>query len=408
MTTRTRNLVILASLAAVALAAAVLAPPSLTRRSALDAAPSSSFLVITVDADALRASALADVVSSAAGGAIPGAKALSSACGWDVLSRVSELAVAVPEQGNTGEFGIAARGNVTRDELKICSDHVMADRGGKAKLTTRGRFVVLEDEATAASEKGPGAPKIAFGEGGPLLVARGAWLDDMMDTADGKRPSVRGSEEHTTLRAAVTPPHRKPTLVASAILPKALRDRLRREMGADDPEAAVEAKAGRGSGGGGGGGMSGVLAVASVGLSLTLGKGDEASEVAAELRCESASACADVKTLIERMRLQWSQDFRLRIVGLGPLIDSLAVTPSDHAAALRVTAQMPSNDLARVATRLLELRGGSAAGGRRPAPAEPAASMSASTPAQLLPKRVDEVIQPASDAGPAGAARKAP
>src|SRR5262245_23461692 len=94
----------------------------------LDAIPRDSFPVATVNVAELRRSPLYDVLVGKDGTLLRpqnavldrralGIKKLSDACGFDPLQRVESLAVGVPEEGDKGEFGVAARVTVTSDEL---------------------------------------------------------------------------------------------------------------------------------------------------------------------------------------------------------------------------------------------------------------------------------------------------
>src|SRR3954464_15123874 len=92
----------------------------------LDAVPKASFMAATLDFAELRRSPIYDAVFGKDGsttGADPmrralGVTALADACGFDPTSRIQKLAVSMPEEGERGEFGVAARVEVSRDELE--------------------------------------------------------------------------------------------------------------------------------------------------------------------------------------------------------------------------------------------------------------------------------------------------
>jgi len=333
ISTRARNLVALAVVVGgAALGGALLVAPARGRR-ALDAVPAEAFVVVSVDAKAARESALAETVRTGAAAGVPLLGRVSEACGWDVLGRVEELVVALPEE-NAGAFGIAAKTDVEPAEVKACADRMIGDRGGKARLTTRGRFHVLEDEG-----KADGAA-IAYGEGGVLVVGSGPWFDAMLDAAEGKRPAVGRAGEHAALRGAVT--GARPALAtATALLPEATRARVKKEMNLEGSKDDLV--------------MAAVLAVRAAGASVALGKKEEGAELRLELRCETEAACADVKALLERKRLAWSQDLRLRLLGAGPLVDSLTVEARGATATAK--ASIAAEDLGRLLERMRSITG---------------------------------------------------
>ena len=119
-------------------------------------------------------------------------------------------------------------------------------------------------------------------------------------------------------------------------------------------------------------------------------------EAKAELRCDSAAACEEVRKLALAKRLAFSQELGLRLVGLGPAIDAFdAKVDGDH---LTASTRARASDLAATLERVQKLKGGRASA---PAPPSPTA------PAPLPPRpvlRPDEVL-PARDAGPRDSSR---
>ncbi len=163
----------------------------------------------------------------------------------------------------------------------------------------------------------------------------------MIDAAEAAAPRER--PEHAALRQSLAPrPGEAPrSVLVTALLPSAVRDRLRAELGAElgsDGERAYAS----------------VLAVASAGFALGTGGPGSTTDLAVELRCDTGDACTEVKTLIERKRLAFSRDLGLRLVGVGPLIDSLLVAAPGQS--LSATAHAPTDDLARAARRVLDFR----------------------------------------------------
>jgi hypothetical protein len=211
-------------------------------------------------------------------------------------------------------------------------------RGGKPSSSTRGDFTIVED----ASD--PKHGRLAYRDGGPYLVGRGAWLDAMIDAVDGRDEGLR--PEHRSLRESLSrgnaaPGVPQPAVVLTALLPRPLRDRLRGEMTAELPAGGVDA-------------FAGILAIEQAAVAVTTGGPGSTTVAMAVLRCERPAACDEVGKLIERKRDTWSRDFTARLVGLGPLLDTLAVEV--HGPALSLTTRAPTDDLARTARRLFDIR----------------------------------------------------
>lgn len=309
----------------------------------LDTVPRDAWLVATLDVAALRASPLAKpLLGTGDKTPIPGLGSLAARCGFDPVARLREVVVTSPEGGERGDFGVAFTGDFTREELSKCADSVMRSRGGSPTASTRGGFVLVEDTSD------PLHARLAYRDGGPFLVGRGAWLDAMIDATEGSAPRLR--PEHTELRAALAGKDGAPRAVEiTALLPASVRDKLKAELG---PEVSGEGEKA----------YAGVLAVSAGGLAVGLGgagqgkPADKASttELTAELRCESAGACDEVKKLIERKRLAFSRDLTVRLVGLGPLLDSLTVDA--HGAAITASARASTDELARGVQRIIDFK----------------------------------------------------
>ena len=319
----------------------------------LDAIPKASFMAATLDFAELRRSPIYDVVfgdgkDGGPGAADPmrrvlGVTALAEACGFDPTSRVQRLSLSMPEEGERGEFGVAARVDVTRDELEKCTRALAEKRGGHAETHDVGSFVVLED--TASSGSSATRPRLAYGKGGLLVVGKGTWFDAMLGAADHSKPGLREAGEHVALRTSMTSHDgfRTPTLLVTAILPRTLRDRLKNEMGAEArPEDGSNAI------------MAGVLGVSAVGVAIRAGATGQNVDASLELVCDSAEGCEAVEKLAQKKRAEWSRDLSLRMVGLGPLLDSFEL--KRERAHLRATASAGADALAATIERVLKLR----------------------------------------------------
>jgi hypothetical protein len=320
-----------------------------------EAVPKASFIAATLDFAELRRSPVFEVFfGKEAPGADPmrralGVSALAEACGFDPATRVQKVAVSVPEEGDRGEFGVAARVEVSRDELETCTRSLAEKRGGHAETHDVGSFVVLEDTSTTAGTSTgtsrTGRPRLAYGRGGLLVVGKGTWFDAMLGAADHTKPGLRDAPEHIALRASLTSHDgfRAPTLLATAILPRSLRDRLKGEMGAEagSPDTSNVI-------------MAGVLGVSAVGIAIHAGGKGQNIDASVELVCDDAAACEAVDKLAQKKRAEWSRDLTLRMVGFGPLLDSFDV--KREGARLRATASVSADGLASTIERVLKLR----------------------------------------------------
>jgi hypothetical protein len=334
---RRQYLVFFALIVSVIAAVVALDRPPRTAR-LLDSVPRGAWLVATLDVAALRASPYARILlGSGENSVLPGLGSLAARCGFDPVGRLQELVVTAPEAGERGDFGVAFTGDFTRDELSRCADRVIRGRGGSPVTSVRGRFTLVEDTSDAMHAR------LAYRQGGPFLVGRGAWLDAMIDATEAKAVGLRS--DHGDLRAALAARSNGPqALVVTALLPASVRHELTAELG---PVVV-----------GGEGAAADVLAVSAAGIAVSLGGpggevGMSITELRAELRCERSSACEAVKALIEQKRAALSRDLTVRLAGLSPLVDSLTVEA--RASALTASARAPSPELAQAVERVLDL-----------------------------------------------------
>jgi hypothetical protein len=363
----------------------------------LAAVPADSFLVVTVDIASLAQSPLGETLvgqlkgeAGARAGTILGVDSITETCGFDPLPHLRAIAIAVPEGGERGDFGIAASGTLTKDALASCARAVLAKRGGEASTRQEGSFTVVSDART------PGGAEVAFRDGGPYLVGRGIWLTRMIDAADGRTASTlsASNDTHAALRADLkTRDVDAEALRATAILPHDLRERLQGELARETSQTAAshgdkssppanKATANKT--------MEGVLGVSAVALGIHAGRPHEDTRLVAELRCDSDAACDAVSTFILHTRLGWSGNLGYRLFGLGPLIDNLQIqhppSPGGSASAnvLYVQTRTSTDDLVKIIDRVL----------RPTAPAKPNATSTARSPVP------DETVSAANkDAG---------
>jgi hypothetical protein len=321
---------------------------------ALDAVPADAFLVIDVDVDVLRRSPLAGPILDGPPGKLLGGKTLVDTCGFDPVDRLREVAVAVPVEDDTGEFGVAVRADVTKDELVDCARKVLEARGVADRVSFRqsGSFTWVEPEGDLARRY----PTLAYREGGPYLIAKGAWLGTMVDTAEGKLPSAGRESRHLALRRdletdGVAKGEGKSglALLATVLLPKAMREHIKSDMGKEIAEQPGEASSAAL--------MAGVLGVEAAGLGISAGD-DAGGEARAllELHCEDEAACSAVARIIDKTRREWENDRTVLLLGVGPLLDNLTV--ESRGKSLRVATHAPAEEVGKWVGRVLELRSG--------------------------------------------------
>ncbi|WP_394833651.1 hypothetical protein LVJ94_44810 [Pendulispora rubella] len=319
----------------------------------LAAIPADTFLLATIDVAPLRHSPLVEPLKAL--GATGMGKDLQSQCGFDPIERLDTLAVALPEAEGSGDFGIASAGPLTQEELLTCARTLMHARGANLGTRKAAGFVLAEDTGILGGVYG----KLAVRDSGPFLLAREPWLSAMMDAWARKKPRVETNARHMDLRKTLEASGGgagKPAVLLTALLPLKLRDRLKREMSGEVPNTA----------------MLGVLGVEAAGMAVTMSS-PSVLDFAAELRCDTPQACTEVRDLITKKRDEWAADVRVRLIGLGGVLQGLTV----EANGTRVSARtrIATDDARRLIERALDLsRAGSnvanATTGTKAAPAQ--------------------------------------
>jgi hypothetical protein len=382
--TRTRNSLALA-VAAVAMSVGLVVLAQ-QRRSpdrrfrALDAVPRSALLVAVADLAALRASPVGAPFLKK-GREIPGLGKVKDLCGFDPIDDLSEVALAIPESGDSGDFGLVASGKIDEKALITCASKVIEGRGGVPSVTTIGSFRTVRD--TSLTE---GGGEIAVRDGGPLLLGAGNYLRAMIDTAEKRTLSIRDSEAHGWLGREAG----EASLRITAVLSREQRAALAEEQRAAMPDAPP-------------------VSIFGGALGVELGP---TVALHGLIACESAPSCARLADKLNAARDERAADLGTRLVGFGALFEQLKIEPGKELLHLRLT--LPADQAAQLAERLLALRGfrhpmpaGDLSGSPpRPPPAvelsapRPSASASAHAP-------VDEVIL-APGAHPSAKAPAAP
>lgn len=295
-----------------------------TRQRALDAVPNGALLVASVDLAELRASPLGARFLRE-GREIPGLGRVKDVCGFDPMETLREVALGIPAAGDAGEFGIVGVGNVDDEALLACIGKVIEARGGRSVVTQVGSFRTIRDADLAT----PGG-EIAVRRGGPVLLGGGAYLRAMIDTADGRWPTVRASAAHGQLSHAVGDGSGTVTVVLSPEQREALAAELTAAGTAASPAASVIAAA----------------------LGVRLGPVVSLHGVVA---CDRRDSCAELAVALRAARDERAADPATRLVGVGAVLGRVQIEPEGELLHLRV--DLPADEAATLVDRVLTLRG---------------------------------------------------
>jgi len=326
MTTRRRNVLVLLAVLALGSIGAWLLAPAVRDRTAVEAIPSGAFLVVTIDFEKARDSALArDLAQLADVGE------MQELCGFDPVSHVRTLAVGVPEKPD-GVFGIAFTHDLSEDDLGKCAQRMMSLRSATPRFTQRGSWTVLEQEGAIAEAT---RAKIAYRSGSPVLVARGDYLATMQSALDGQTARAESDGDHEKLRKAARA-HQGTIAIATAVLPKSIRDRIKNEMeGETSPDKNAT--------------MTAILAVRALTVSVATRHDDV--DVFAELACENEGACATLREFLDRKRKSIAQEPAARFAGIGAILDGAHVEA--NGASLDVSLSGSESEMARAARAVI-------------------------------------------------------
>ena len=189
-------------------ATALSAPPSLAPAvSPLSIIPPGSAFVLSADLAALERAPLGALFAQRLG-QLGQANELATLCGFDPLTRLSQLALAVPSAGMPGtnaerldDFAVVASGPFSAAEITRCAAAAIAKRGGEAVDSKLGGFSSVRDR------KGSGGEVAA--KNGLLIVSGGSYFRELLDSAEGnaakhEREDPRDAR-HAELRRALGP-----------------------------------------------------------------------------------------------------------------------------------------------------------------------------------------------------------
>lgn len=165
------------------------------------AVPRTAVAIVRADVRAIASSRL-DVDWTRIEPSLPAGKSLANLCRFDPLGTLDRIVVFVPKtRGSAGEsdFGLAATGSLSAAPVIDCAEHVISARGRSPVRSEVGSFHSVRARDASGIE-------VAVRDGGPLLIASGPVLRDMVDAAEGRSASVRGSELERDLAALAPHP----------------------------------------------------------------------------------------------------------------------------------------------------------------------------------------------------------
>jgi hypothetical protein len=328
MTTRRRNVLVLVAVLVLGAAGAWFFSPSVRERPAVSAIPAGAFLIVTLDLQKTRESPIGAELSS-----IDPISEVSQECGFDPLAHVRTLAIGVPEKPD-GVYGVALTHDLPEDDLGKCAQRMMSLRSETPRFTQKGSWTTLEQEGVLAEAT---RPKIAWRSGSPLLIARGDYLATMQAALDGTAPRADTESQHVALRKVATERARGSVLlVATAVLPKSIRDKIKDEMEGETEQQKTTT-------------MNAILAVRALALSVS-SEGDTV-HLFVELECENDGACATVRDFLDRKRKAIAAEPAARFAGVGAILDGARLDA--HGPSLGVELSAPEPEMARAARAVL-------------------------------------------------------
>lgn len=285
--------------------------------SPLMAAPADSMLVVTVDLERLRSSpVLAPLVQE--GRELPGVGKLEEVCGFDPVGSLREIAFAMPS-GEGDDLGVIATGPIEAEAFLRCASHVIDRRGGKFVIETDGSFTLVRDW------HGNQGGTIAVRNGGPVLLGEGELLKAMMRAAEGKAPNAL-STPHPELRERAG----EGAIVASLVIPNAMKEVVRAELGGEDvPALRVETAA------------------------ATL-SADPAFRIGVLANCDSPEPCAELAGSLREARDEKAGELGARLVGLGKLLSRLRIEAEEKSLVARL--DLPAEEASELVDRLMALQ----------------------------------------------------
>lgn len=178
--------------------------PATDQRSPLSIIPPGSAFLLSADLRTLLRSPLGAVIAERLGRSA-GTSSLVESCGFDPLTRLDQLALAVPSaklgaQEHPEDFGIVARGRFNAAEIARCAEAAIAARGGEAIRTPHGSFESVRDRSGSGGE--------IASKDGMVVVSGGSYFRELLNSAEspgGPDEQVVRDARHAELRRVLGP-----------------------------------------------------------------------------------------------------------------------------------------------------------------------------------------------------------
>jgi hypothetical protein len=176
--------------------------PATEERSPLAIIPAGSAFLLSVNVRALSHAPLGAFIAERLG-RTAGASNFAKSCGFDPLSRLDQLALAIPS-ANLGaeahpDFGIIANGRFSALEITRCASSAISARGGEVIRTKLGSFDSVRDGKASGGE--------IAAKDGLIVVSGGSYFRELLDSAEGKLDTLAQhdarSRKHVELRRAL-------------------------------------------------------------------------------------------------------------------------------------------------------------------------------------------------------------
>jgi hypothetical protein len=263
--------------------------------SPLELIPPGSAFVLSADIAQLRHAALGPLLSARLGSS---AGDLGGLCGFDPLTALDQLALAVPSAGaaageHEGDFGVIASGRFSATQIMRCASASISRRGGDPVSSELGAFSSVRDRTAAGGE-------VAARDGGPLIVGGGSYFRELLDAAEGKGQKLEHQDPRDARHAALRQTLGAGTIVATWLLAEGWFERV---SGADSAR------------------LSPLGSLKAIGARLDV---SHELGVSVLLECADAAGVSAIETLLDQLRSS---------------LGSVALDPALHGIAQRISAR---------------------------------------------------------------------
>lgn len=315
--------------------------------------PDDSYLVATLDVEALRKGPLGDLATEGDVQATQRASGLLGACSEGAVKAVREVGLVVPGGGSEeGTFALAARLDTSGPWLAACETE-LATKSGTTPRESEGAWVYV------GAKDGP---RLAMHRSGLALWGREPYLHTLAAAAFEKRAEGR----YGALASRTAPPTKASELFAAITLPAEQRRVF----------ASVVEEQGRPDG------HPELFAIARAALAASTDLPSDALAVTLRLECDKADAPAKLRATVEELLQKVGGSLEARALGVGDAVGGARVVVAGDAVV--VTASAPIGRL-RMMSKRLRLLGEMRRLAREAAPGEGAPPAAAPGPRAPTP-----------------------